>query len=102
MLLASYRYVGLKTSADNASLLESVTLVVGEKRQKQVDAGVERGVIVARSAALARELANTPPTYLNADDIAERAVAIAAENGLEVEVFNKDQLEQLGAVACSA
>ena len=96
VLLASYRYVGLKTSADNASSLESLTLVVGEKRHKQVDAGVERGVVVARSAALARELANTPPTYLNAADIAARAVTIAAETGLEVQVFNKDELEQLG------
>ena len=58
--------------------------------------GVERGVVIARSAALARELANTPPTYLNADDVAARAVDIAAESGLEVQVFNKDQLEQLG------
>ena len=47
---------------------------------------------MANAAALARELANTPPTYLNANDIADRAVAIGAESGLTVEVFNKDQL----------
>ena len=70
--------------------------MAGDKRAKHVEQGVERGLVVANAAALARELANTPPTYLNAKDIAERAVAIAAESGLEVEVFNKDQLEQLG------
>ncbi len=96
VLLASYRYVGLKTAGGLGSKLESLTLVAGDKRLKQVEAGAERGVVVAGAGALARELANTPPTYLNAADIADRAVAIAAENGLEVEVFNKDQLEQLG------
>ncbi len=96
VLLGSYRYVGLKTDAAAGSKLSSLTLVTGDKRRRQVDAGIERGHIVAGAAALARELANTPPTYLNANDIAERAVAIGAANGVDVEVFNKDQLEQLG------
>jgi leucyl aminopeptidase len=46
--------------------------------------------------ALARELANTPPTYLNAKELAAKAVDIGSANGLHVEVFNKDQLEQMG------
>jgi leucyl aminopeptidase len=96
VLLGSYRYVGLKTDVTAGSKLGSLTLVVGDKRQKLADAGIERGRIVAGAAALARELANTPPTYLDAKDIADRAVEIGAATGLEVEVFNKDQLAQLG------
>ncbi len=96
VLLGSYRYVGLKTDASAGSKLRSLTLVVGDGRRKQVEQGVERGVVVAGAAALARELANTPPTYLNAADLADRAVAIGSENGLDVEVFNSNQLEQLG------
>jgi len=41
-------------------------------------------------------LANTPPTYLNATDLAAMAVDIGSAAGLHVEVFNKDQLEQMG------
>ena len=52
--------------------------------------------MIATAAALARELANTPPTYLNAKDIADRAVAIGADTGLTVEVFNADDLAQMG------
>jgi leucyl aminopeptidase len=96
VLLASYRYVGLKTSANGGSKLRSLTLVAGEKRERQVQQGADRGVVVSRAATLARELANTPPTYLNANDLADRAVTLAATCGLDVEVFNKDQLEQLG------
>jgi leucyl aminopeptidase len=96
VLLASYRYTGLKNDPKNASKLESLTLVAGDKRRKAVEQGAERGRIVAGAAAFARELANTPPTYLNAKDIAAKAVDIGSAAGLHVEVFNKDQLEQMG------
>jgi leucyl aminopeptidase len=96
VLLASYRYTGLKNEPANASRLESLTLVAGDKRSKDVAKGADRGKVVASAAAYARELANTPPTYLNAKDIAAKAVEIGSTAGLEVEVFNKDQLQQMG------
>jgi leucyl aminopeptidase len=96
VLLASYRYTGLKNEPANASRLERFTLVAGDKRIKEVDRGAERGKIIATAAAFARELANTPPTYLNAKDIAAKAVEVGSAAGLQVEVFNKDQLEQMG------
>ena len=96
VLLGSYRYVGLKNDDGVGSNLESLALVVGEKRQKGVDQGAERGAVVAAAAAFARELANTPPTHLNAKDIAAKAVDIGSASGLHVEVFNKDELEQMG------
>jgi leucyl aminopeptidase len=96
VLLASYRYVGLKNDSAVGSKLEALTLVAGEKRAKAIEQGAARGAAIAGAAALARELANTPPTYLNAKDIADRAVEIGTETGLQVEVFNQDQLEQLG------
>jgi leucyl aminopeptidase len=96
VLLASYRYTGLKNQASNASRLTSVTLVAGDKRRKAVESGAERGHIVANAATFARELANTPPTYLNAKDLAAKAVGIGAASGLQVEVFNRDQLVQMG------
>jgi leucyl aminopeptidase len=96
ILLASYRYTGLKNEAGNASRLESLTLIAGDKRSKDVAKGADRGKVVASAASYARELANTPPTYLNAKDLAAQAVEIGAAAGLEVEVFNKDQLQQMG------
>ncbi|WP_420453033.1 leucyl aminopeptidase [Ilumatobacter sp.] len=95
-LLASYRYVGLKGDDDVASNLTELTLLAASKRSKQVGAGIERGRTIAGAAALARELANTPPTYLNAADIARRAVDLGPDAGLEVEVFDRDDLEQMG------
>ena len=96
VLLASYRYTGLKNDAKNASRLVALTLVAGAKTDKDIDKGAQRGQTIASAAAFARELANTPPTHLNAKDIAAKAVEIGAAAGLQVEVFNKDQLEQMG------
>ncbi|NQY57441.1 MAG: leucyl aminopeptidase [Ilumatobacteraceae bacterium] len=96
VLLASYRYVGLKNDDKAGSRLADLTLVAGPKRRSAVGDGAARGQVIATAAALARELANIPPTHLNAKDIADRAVSIGADTGLTVEVFNADDLEQLG------
>jgi len=96
VLLASYRYTGLKNDAKNASPLVALTLVAGAKTEKDIDKGAERGKVVASAAGFARELANTPPTHLNAKDFAAKAVDLGPAAGLQVEVFNKDQLEQMG------
>jgi leucyl aminopeptidase len=96
VLLASYRYTGLKNDPKNASRLESLTLIAGSKTEKDAARGMDRGKVVASAAAFARELANTPPTYLNAKDIAAKAVDLGATSGLQVEVFNKDQLAAMG------
>ncbi len=82
VLLASYRYTGLKNDPKNASRLESLTLVSSAKRLKDAKRGAERGRVVAAAATFARELANTPPTHLNAVDIATKAVDLAADAGL--------------------
>ncbi len=96
ILLASYRYVGLKTGDDLASRLQSATLIAGAKRAKGVAAGAGHGKVVAAAGALARELANTPPTHLNARDLAALAQEMGADSDVDVEVFNADDLRTMG------
>jgi leucyl aminopeptidase len=93
--LAAYRYHGLKTDPEPAGLQE-LTLVVGERRTAGAKLGADRGSVTSTAAALARDLANTPPAHLTARMIADKAVALGAANGLVVEVFNKDQLTAMG------
>ncbi len=96
VLLASYRYVGLKTGDGLESKISDLTIVSGAKRMSAVEKGAAAGHAIASAAAFARELANTPPTYLNAVDIADKAVALGKDAGLTVEVFNKDDLLAMG------
>jgi leucyl aminopeptidase len=94
-LLAAYRYHGLKSEPPTAGLQE-LTLTVGEHRTAGATLGADRGSATAAAAALARDLANSPPAHLTARMIADKAVALGAASGLEVEVFNKDQLAEMG------
>jgi leucyl aminopeptidase len=96
VLLAAYRYVGLKNDASGASSLKSLTLTASAAREKAATRGAARGVVTSQAAYLARDLANMPPAYLTARAIAERAVELADRHGLGVEVFDRDQLLVMG------
>jgi leucyl aminopeptidase len=95
VLLASYRYAGLKKDA-NGSVIAAVTLTASEKRTKGVTQGAQRGQVTAAAACLARELANTPPAYLTARMMADRAVEVARTSGLAVEVYGEEELAEMG------
>jgi leucyl aminopeptidase len=94
ILLARYRYEALKQAS--ATALAKVTLVTAFRRLAGVTRGAKRGRITAAAAELARDLANTPPSYLTARRMAEIAAAIAKNRGLGVEVFDEKALEKLG------
>jgi leucyl aminopeptidase len=95
VVLANYRYVGLKNDK-TGSPAESLALIVGPTRAAAAQHGAERGAVIAQAACVARELANTPPGYLTARMMAEKATEVAAASGLSVEVFNRDQLVAMG------
>ena len=96
ILLARYGYVGLKSDTSNGRQLDSVSLVVGAKHDKAATRGAAHGVVTSTAANLARQLANTPPSHLTARGIAAKARQLAADTGLTIEVFDKDQLAVLG------
>ena len=96
VLLARYRFVALKTDQSGASPVDALSLMVGADDEKAATKGAERGVVTARAANLARELANTPASHLTARQLAVMAQELGAEHGLDVEVFDKDQLAVLG------
>ncbi|MGK0714839.1 leucyl aminopeptidase [Leucobacter sp. W1153] len=94
-ILARYRFDALKKDPKTVQL-EKLTIVAAESDADQLEAGIERGLILARTASLARDLANTPPRHLSAVKFAEIAVRLGPEFGLEVEVFDRQQLIELG------
>lgn len=94
-VLSRYRYDELTTDPKTV-MLESVTVIVSDAERPEVDAGIERGLILARAASLARDLANTPPRHLSAARFADLVAKIGPEFGLDVEVFGLDEITELG------
>ncbi|CAM5328617.1 leucyl aminopeptidase [Leifsonia shinshuensis] len=94
-LLGRYRYSELK-SAPAVTELTRVEVLVDEAPSSAVADGLPTGAVTARGAALARDLANTPPGHLTATDFADLAEELAGDFGLEVEVFDRERLVELG------
>ncbi|PXA71948.1 leucyl aminopeptidase [Cryobacterium arcticum] len=95
VLLARYRYTALKPSSTHVPLI-SLDILATPEDAEGVTTGAHAGEIMARAANLARDLANTPPGHLTATDIADLAVSVGGEHSLEVTVFDKQQIIDLG------
>jgi leucyl aminopeptidase len=95
VLLARYRYETFRQNPSGTPL-EALTLVARPDRHADLTRGVKRGKITAAAAQLARDLANAPATHLTATRMGEMAEALAAERGIQVEVFGKDALVEMG------
>jgi leucyl aminopeptidase len=96
VLLANYRYLGLKTDRSGASTLTTLSLTATQAAERAATRGAQRGAVIAGAANLARDFANMPPNALTARGFAATAQQLAAEHGLGVEVFDKDQLAVMG------
>jgi leucyl aminopeptidase len=94
-LLARYRYSALKATPGQVPLA-LLQLKVADASATEVEAGVVTGKVTARTAAVARDLANTPPGHLTATDIAELAVELGEQFGFEVESYDKQALIEMG------
>jgi leucyl aminopeptidase len=94
VLLARYRFDALK-SKPSVTPITDLTLVV-DGRSAAAKRGAARGLLTAEATNVARDLANGPPALLTATAMANAAVALGEERGLDVDVYDLEQLIDLG------
>jgi leucyl aminopeptidase len=92
IVLARYKWDALKSSPTTVRV-ESVTIVAPDVAAARVSA--ERGALFAHTTAVARDLCNAPPAHMSAVRIADLSVAAGPAAGLQVEVFDRDQLIEM-------
>jgi len=97
-VLGRYRYDALRSKAESTAL-ESLTLLADEGDHAELSAGAERGKVLARATSIARDMSNAPGSLLTAPAFGELAERVGAQTGLEVEVFDKAVLEEMGCGA---
>ena len=61
----------------------------------------EKGKTVASIVNHARELSDMPSNFLTPDHLMDEAKMVSEKYGMEIEVLNNDDLEELGAGAYS-
>jgi leucyl aminopeptidase len=76
--------------------IERFTVVAPGADEAALRRGAERGRIVGESVNFTRDLANEPGAYMTPTIMAERAREVAEQFGLEYEVLDREQMEQLG------
>ncbi|GAB2831408.1 leucyl aminopeptidase [Microbacterium insulae] len=96
ILLARYRYTALQASPKGAVLTSVVLIHPEASTDPAIHTRLERAIASARAAAIARDLANTPPGHLTATDMGAVAVDLGARFGFDVELFDEAALIELG------
>jgi leucyl aminopeptidase len=94
VLLARWRFF-IGAGADEGRLT-SLTIVAPEGRLDEARAGASRGEVIARAAAISRDLSNCPAATLTAARMAEVAVEVAPLSDLDVQVHDADNLVAMG------
>jgi leucyl aminopeptidase len=95
ILLSRYSYDALRAEAKGKPIT-TLTLVAPEAKTAEAKAGAQLGRVLAAATMLARDLANSPHNHLSATKLANLAEELGAQRGLTVEVFDKDQLIEMG------
>jgi leucyl aminopeptidase len=94
VLLARWRFF-VGRGGDEATLT-SLSIVAPEAVAEEVRTGVARGQAIARAAAISRDLSNCPATTLSAARMGEVAQELGPAAGVEVEVYDEQQLIEMG------
>lgn len=96
-ILGLYRFDKYRSKKDDNRELKELQIVeVDVKKVAAMNSGVETGRILSEAANLCKDMVNEPANYMTPSKMAEIAQQIAKDAGLEIEVFDKPQLEEMG------
>ena len=73
-----------------------IATTVADAHQHDYDEAIHKGIAMAEATNFARDLVNEPPNVLTPTELANRASAMAKHFGLECEVLERPQMEELG------
>jgi leucyl aminopeptidase len=96
-ILGLYRFRKHKRPEEDATEIEEAVLVERDAAKiPELEQGVDEGVVLAEAQNFARDLANEPANVLTPTELAHRAQSLAAAVGLEWEILDRPQMEELG------
>jgi leucyl aminopeptidase len=96
-LLGLYTFHKHKTKEENGPKEIKELIIVGSDAAKSsLEEGVNKGLIMAEAANLARDMVNEPANHMTPTHMAEAAVKLAREHGLEITVLDRDQMREMG------
>lgn len=96
-ILGLYRFRKHMTKAEDENDIEELLIMKRDKdRIKDLERGVYVGRIMAEATWMARDMVNEPSNRMTPTIMAEVAGKVADEHGLNLTVFERDEMERLG------
>lgn len=96
-VMGLYRFDKYKSNADGGGGLDELAIVEYDaSKAAAMQGGVDEGVIIGEAVNLCRDMANAPANGMTPSDMAERALAVAEECGMGIEVFERARMRELG------
>jgi len=99
LLLGNFKDLRYKTGEDAkraAAPLATCQILTEATNHSAVEHAVRKGVVIATSANLARELSNEPANVLTPTIFSERARELVSAQGVDVEVLEEEAIRGLG------
>ncbi|GAA3011567.1 leucyl aminopeptidase [Actinokineospora diospyrosa] len=93
-VLGAYSFATYKSESAGSELAKVDFAAPTEGTTKEHRATLKAATAIAEAVTATRDLVNTPPNDLYPASFAERAAALAKENGLEVEVLDEKALRK--------
>lgn len=85
-----------KANGDTKHGVSDITFILAEEPTRELELAVRRGQAIAEGMALTKDLGNLPGNVCHPAYLAEVARALGKEHGLNVEVLERADMEELG------
>jgi len=96
-LLGLYQFRKHITKEAERGDIEQLTIVDADKTKlPALEQGCQKGKILAEATNMARDMVNEPANYMTPTHMAEEAARLADTYGLNLEVLEQEQMQELG------
>jgi leucyl aminopeptidase len=93
--LYTFRKYQHSENNQNGKGVSEIRLLAEDTERERYEHAIHHGCVLAEATNFARDLVNEPPNVLTPAELANRAVTMAKQFGLEYEVLDKAQIEEL-------
>src|SRR6266702_465500 len=94
--LYSFRKYQQADTNSNGRGVTGIKLLSEDADEVALNQAIERGSVFAEATNFARDLVNEPPNVLTPTELAHRASTMAKQFGMECEVLDRPQMQELG------
>ncbi len=96
-LLGTYTFrKHITKEEDKPGEIKQLSIAGADGSKSQLEGGVNKGQIISEATNLARDMVNEPANFMTPADMAQMAARVAESRGLEITVFDAEQMKEMG------